>query len=91
VAAARRPGCRRGDHAQRAAPGPLLAWPRLTFPVIGSLLFLPLLIANPKRMTREIPLFRALAVILVVLLIAANSVSPVACSSARSCSRGLFR
>jgi hypothetical protein len=55
------------------------------------LLFLPLLFANPKRMTREIPLLRALAVILVVLLIAANSVSPVACSSARSCSRGLFR
>jgi len=45
-------------------PDRLLAGPRLIFPVLGGLLFLPLLGANPRHMARETPLLRVLATLL---------------------------
>jgi uncharacterized membrane protein len=55
-------------------PNQLLLGPRLVVPVLEILLFVPLLIANPTRMTRESQALRRLAIGLVLLIACANAV-----------------
>lgn len=56
-------------------PEGLLVAPRIVVPVLEVLLFLPLVAANPCRMTRENRWLRRLAIGLVLLIAAANATS----------------
>jgi len=58
-----------------ALPQSLLLGPRLVVPVLEALLFIPLVLANPRRMTRQNRLLRRLSIALVLLVAASNAVS----------------
>jgi hypothetical protein len=58
-------------------PNPLILGPRLVLPVLEFALFVPLVFANPKRMTKETTLLRLLSIGLVLLIALANSVALV--------------
>jgi hypothetical protein len=53
-------------------PNPLVYGPRLLVPTLEVALFIPLLIANPHRFTRETAALRAISIALIVLITAAN-------------------
>jgi hypothetical protein len=53
-------------------PNPLIVGPRLLVPALELALFVPLLVANPHRFTRETDALRAIAIALVVLIAVAN-------------------
>ena len=55
-----------------ALPNPLILGPRLAVPSLELVLFLPLLLANPSRMTRETTWLRRLSLLLVALIALAN-------------------
>jgi len=56
-------------------PDQLLLGPRLVVPALEVLLFVPLVVANPRRMTRESRHLRRLAIGLVLLIALANAVA----------------
>ena len=58
-------------------PEPLLVGPRLVVPLLELALFIPLLAANPRRMTRQNRMLRRLSIALVLLIAAANGASLV--------------
>lgn len=60
-----------------ALPNPLLIGPRYVVPVLELLLFVPLVLANPRRMTRQNRLLRRLSIGLVLLIAASNAASLV--------------
>jgi hypothetical protein len=60
-----------------ALPNPLLVGPRFIVPVLELLLFIPLVKANPRRMTTENRLLRRLSIGLVLLIAASNAVALV--------------
>jgi hypothetical protein len=53
-------------------PNDLVAGPRVVVVALEVLVFVPLLVANPRRMTRENKVLRALSLGLVLLIAAAN-------------------
>ena len=53
-------------------PNPLIVGPRLVIPVLELALFVPLLVANPRRFTRETAALRAVSVGLAGLIALAN-------------------
>lgn len=53
-------------------PNHLIVGPRLVVPVLELALFVPLLVANPHRFTRETAALRAISIGLVALIMAAN-------------------
>jgi hypothetical protein len=56
-------------------PNPLIVGPRLAVPLLELALFLPLVLANPKRMTRDTRALRLLSIGLVLLIALANAVA----------------
>lgn len=58
-------------------PNPLIIGPRLAVPLLETALFIPLVLANPKRMTRETRVLRLLSIGLVLLIALANTVALV--------------
>ncbi len=58
-------------------PEPLLIGPRLVVPALELALFIPLMAANPRRMTRQNRLLRNLSISLVLLVALANGSSLV--------------
>jgi hypothetical protein len=58
-------------------PNPLIVGPRLAVPLLELTLFIPLVLANPTRMTRETRLLRSLSIGLVLLIALANTVALV--------------
>ena len=56
-------------------PGPLVLGPRFVVPVLELLLLVPLLVGNPRRMTRETAALRAISIALLLLIAATNTVS----------------
>ena len=58
-------------------PNPLLLGPRIAVLVIELVLFLPLVLANPKRMTRETKTLRLLSIGLILLIALVNAVTLV--------------
>jgi hypothetical protein len=58
-------------------PNKLLVGPRFVVPVLELLLFIPLVAANPRRMTRANRTLRRLAIALVLLIAASNAVSEI--------------
>ena len=60
-----------------ALPNKLLVGPRFVVPVLELLLFIPLVSANPRRMTRQNKLLRRLSIGLVLLIAASNAVALV--------------
>jgi len=58
-------------------PNPLILGPRLAVPLLELVLFLPLVWANPKRMTKETKPLRLLSIGLVVLIALANTAALV--------------
>jgi hypothetical protein len=56
-------------------PTKLLLGPRYVVPVLELLLFIPLVSANPRRMTRQNKSLRRLSIALVLLIAASNAVS----------------
>ena len=56
-------------------PNPLILGPRLAVPLLELALFLPLVLANPKRMTKETKPLRLLSIGLVLLIVLANTVA----------------
>ena len=58
-------------------PEPLLVGPRLVVPTLELALFIPLVAANPRRMTRQNRMLRRLSIALVLLIAAANGTSLV--------------
>ncbi|MEP7035138.1 MAG: hypothetical protein ABI934_06095 [Actinomycetota bacterium] len=56
-----------------ALPQRLLLGPRLAVPLLEAALFVPLVIANPRRMTRENRWLRTLSIALVLLIAATNA------------------
>jgi hypothetical protein len=60
-----------------ALPDALSVGPKFVVPALEVLLFAPLVAVNPRRMTRETWLLRRLAIALVLLIAAANSVALV--------------
>jgi hypothetical protein len=58
-------------------PNPLIVGPRLAVPLLELALFFPLILANPRRMTKETTLLRWLSIGLVLLIALANAVSLV--------------
>jgi hypothetical protein len=56
-----------------ALPNKLLLGPRFVVPALEVVLFIPLVAANPRRMSRENRLLRRLAIGLVLLIAASNS------------------
>jgi hypothetical protein len=58
-------------------PTKLLIEPRFVVPVLELLLFIPLLAANPRRMTRGNRQLRRLAIALVLLIAASNAIALV--------------
>jgi hypothetical protein len=53
-------------------PNPLIVGPRLVIPVLELAIFVPLVIANPRRFTRETAALRAVSIGLVGLIALAN-------------------
>ncbi len=60
-----------------ALPESLVLGPRLAVPVLEAILFIPLVAANPRRMTREDRRLRRVAIALVLLIAATNAGSLV--------------
>jgi hypothetical protein len=58
-----------------ALPQRLLLGPRLAVPLLEAALFVPLVIANPRRMTRQNRWLRLLSIALVLLIAATNAFS----------------
>jgi hypothetical protein len=58
-------------------PSRLLLSPRFVVPVLEALLFIPLVVANPTRMTRQNQLLRRLSIGLVLVIAAANATALV--------------
>jgi hypothetical protein len=58
-------------------PDQLLLGPRMVVPALEIVLFVPLVVANPKRMTRQNRSLRQLAIGLVLLIAVANAVALV--------------
>ncbi len=58
-------------------PNKLLLGPRFVVPVLELLLFIPLVAANPRRMTRGNRGLRRLAIVLVLLIAASNAVAEI--------------
>ena len=58
-------------------PEPLLVGPRLVVPALELALFIPLVAANPRRMTRQNRMLRRTSIALVLLIAAANGASLV--------------
>jgi hypothetical protein len=58
-------------------PTTLIVGPRFVVPVLELLLFVPLVAANPRRMTTQNRILRRLSIALVLLIAAANSVALV--------------
>jgi hypothetical protein len=58
-------------------PNPLLFGPRFVVPVLELLLFVPLVSANPRRMTRQNKALRRLSIGLVLLIAASNAAALV--------------
>jgi hypothetical protein len=58
-------------------PNPLILGPRLAVPLLELALFLPLVWANPKRMTKETKPLRLLSIGLVLLIALANTATLV--------------
>ncbi|MEO6700493.1 MAG: hypothetical protein ABI140_03715 [Jatrophihabitantaceae bacterium] len=58
-------------------PNPLLVGPRFVVPVLELALFVPLVSANPRRMTKQNKLLRRLAIGLVLLIAASNAAALV--------------
>ena len=58
-------------------PEPLLVGPRLVVPTLELALFIPLVAANPRRMTRQNRMLRRMSIALVLLIAAANGASLV--------------
>ena len=58
-------------------PEPLLVGPRLVVPALELALFIPLVAANPRRMTRQNRMLRRMSIALVLLIAAANGTSLV--------------
>jgi hypothetical protein len=58
-------------------PNPLILGPRLAVPLLELALFLPLVLANPKRMTKETKTLRLLSIGLVLLIALANTIALV--------------
>jgi hypothetical protein len=56
-------------------PNPLIVGPRLAVPLLELALFLPLVLANPRRMTRDTKGLRLLSIGLVLLIALANAVA----------------
>jgi hypothetical protein len=54
-------------------PSQLLIGPRFVVPVLEALLFIPLVVANPRRMTRENKMLRRTSIGLVLVIAAANA------------------
>lgn len=59
---------------QSLLPSRLVLGPRLALPILEVLLLVPLIIANPVRLSRETPWTRPVALGLSVLILVANSV-----------------
>jgi hypothetical protein len=53
-------------------PNPLIVGPRLVVPVLELALFVPLLVANPHRFTRDTAPLRVVSIVLVALIAVAN-------------------
>ncbi|HET8982097.1 MAG TPA: hypothetical protein VFN47_05390 [Pedococcus sp.] len=60
-----------------ALPEDLLVGPRLVVPALECILFIPLVAANPRRMTRQNRALRRLSIGLVLLIAATNAASLV--------------
>ncbi|MCW2781518.1 MAG: hypothetical protein JWR35_1967 [Marmoricola sp.] len=58
-------------------PSALLIGPRVVVPILEVVLFLPLLLANPKRMTKETRELRLLSIGLILLIAVGNAVALV--------------
>jgi hypothetical protein len=58
-----------------ALPQSLLIGPRLVVPMLEAILFIPLVLANPRRMTRQNRLLRNISIALVLLVAASNAVA----------------
>ncbi|MGI8577408.1 MAG: hypothetical protein ACR2KG_05705 [Nocardioidaceae bacterium] len=58
-------------------PGQLIFGPRFIVPALELLLFVPLIAANPRRLTRESILLRRLSLALVLIIAVANTVALV--------------
>jgi hypothetical protein len=58
-------------------PSRLLLGPRFVVPILEALLFIPLVVANPTRMTRQNQLLRRLSIGLVLVIAAANATALV--------------
>jgi hypothetical protein len=58
-------------------PNPLILGPRFAVPLLELVLFFPLVLANPRRMTKETKLLRWLSIGLVLLIALANAVALV--------------
>jgi len=56
-------------------PSQLLLGPRIVVPALEILLFVPLVVANPRRMTRESRNLRRLAISLILVIALANAVA----------------
>ena len=53
-------------------PNPLIVGPRFVIPILELALFIPLVVANPQRFTRQSAALRVVSIGLVVLIAAAN-------------------
>jgi hypothetical protein len=60
-----------------ALPSQLLIGPRFVVPVLETILFVPLLLANPRRMSRQNRLLRRLSIALLLLIAVSNLVALV--------------
>jgi len=58
-------------------PNPLILGPRIVVPVLELALFIPLVLANPKRMTKETKPLRLISIGLVLLIALANELALV--------------
>lgn len=56
-------------------PNPLVVGPRYVLPALEVVLLVPLLIGNPRRMTRETKPLRAVSLVLVLVIAASNLVA----------------
>jgi hypothetical protein len=60
-----------------ALPSQLLIGPRFVVPVLETVLFIPLLLANPRRMSKQNRLLRRLSIALLLLIAVSNLVALV--------------
>lgn len=60
-----------------ALPNRLLIGPRYVVPLLELILFVPIVVANPRRITRETTLLRRLDIALILLIAASNATALV--------------